>query len=268
MKKILFALAIMPLLFAACSKDDAPSNKEFDHNIELLYGQWRATAVKVDGVTIDLTDATTELKVVPTHLTFSKDGSVSGEGILGEGTGKYTAKGNIINTNIGKDKFDFDVISLSPATAEVKVNAGKLGISIIPEGTENVVVVLTKDYVSKNKFDHDIEMLYGEWRATNLEMKGVNTDLTHPAVKPTNITFEKKGVYSTKGFLGEGKGRFNAKDNKILTLIGDKFYDYEMTELDATTTKIKLNPQDVDFGFAIDKDVKTAVVTLKKQPKK
>ena len=46
MKKILLALAIMPLLFVACSSDDDPSTTDFDYSIDLLYGEWRATNIE------------------------------------------------------------------------------------------------------------------------------------------------------------------------------------------------------------------------------
>ena len=269
MKKILFALAIMPLLIVACSNDDNPSNSDFDHNIELLYGQWRATSVVVGGVTIDLTTPKNELMVTPTYLTFKNDGSLLGEGLFGEGSGKYTAKDKTIATSIGSNKVNFEMTSLSQSTAKIKVNAKALGLPKITGEAESVVIELKKDYNAKIDFDHNIEMLYGEWHATTLVMEGKeNIDLTHIAVKQSYVTYEKKGVYSTKGFLGEGKGRFTTEDKTIYTLIGgEKSFEYEMTSLDATTAKIKLNPQFVDFGFLVDKDVKMATVVFTKQKK-
>ena len=50
MKKILIALAIMSLFFVACSSsDDIPSRADFDFNLDLLYGEWRATDVESVG---------------------------------------------------------------------------------------------------------------------------------------------------------------------------------------------------------------------------
>ncbi|HZJ80391.1 MAG TPA: hypothetical protein VFC69_07445, partial [Dysgonamonadaceae bacterium] len=70
MKKVLFALAILPLLaFVGCSSDDDEtpdvSDNDFAHNIELLYGKWRATSVEgVDDDAIDLTQPPFD-KIVP-----------------------------------------------------------------------------------------------------------------------------------------------------------------------------------------------------------
>lgn len=61
MKKILFALAIMPLLIVACSSDDDKSSTtDFDHNIEFLYGEWRATTMNTGTLNLDLTDPMNE----------------------------------------------------------------------------------------------------------------------------------------------------------------------------------------------------------------
>ena len=41
-----------------------------------------------------------------------------------------------------------------------------------------------------------------------------------------------------------------------------------MTFLNATTAKIKLNPQDIDFGIEIPKEIEIAIVVFTKQNKK
>lgn len=275
MKKILFAMAILPLLvFISCSSDDDnPSNSNFDHNIELLYGQWRATGVEVSGVTIDLTEKRNELMVAPTFVTFGVGGSYLSEGILGEGKGKYTTKDKTIYTTVGKNKVNFEMTSLNAKTAKIILDAKKLGLSIIPEGVETVVVVLTKDYPSANDFAHSLTMLYGEWRATSIE--GVfpkPIDLTDPvisqSIKPTFVTFMEKGVYSSKGILGEGTGRYATEGVSIYTLVGEKVLDYEMTSLEAKTARIELNAKDIKFGIEIPAETNIVTVVLTKQDKK
>ena len=78
MKKILIALAIMSLFFVACSSsDDIPSSADFDFNLDLLYGEWRATDVESVG-SQDLTTPINELYAPPTYLTFNKDGTLEG----------------------------------------------------------------------------------------------------------------------------------------------------------------------------------------------
>ena len=169
MKKVLFALAILPLLaFVSCSSDDDEKVKtpeiEFDYNIELLYGQWRATSV--EGVTEDPIDLTTvgedgEPIFDPTYITFEKDGSYSSVGLIGEATGEYTAKGKTIVAATGKDKgnkMSFEMTSLNAETSKVEINAKTLVIpglpnlpELLPEGVENVTVVLTKQTKAEEK---------------------------------------------------------------------------------------------------------------------
>lgn len=270
MKKILLALAIMPLLIVACSSDDDLGKGDFDHNIEYLYGEWRATGVEVSGVMIDLTSPRNELKVTPTYLTFAKEDIYSSEGILGEGTGRFVTNGKIIETTAGKNRVSFEMTSLSSKTAKIIVNAKTLDLAIIPEGTETVIVELTKNYKAVIDFDYDIENLYGKWRATSVEGVFENPiDLTDPAielsVKPTYVTFEKKGVYKGEGILGEGTGRYATKGEMVYTLLDEKSLDLEMIALDATTAKIKLNPHDIEFGLPIPSEIKIVTVVLTKQ---
>lgn len=154
MKKILLALAILPILaFVSCSSDDDdtpnPSRPDFEHDIELLYGQWRATSVEgVAEDAIDLTDPIMEALIPATYVTFKEDGIYSSEGILGEGTGVYTTKGKTIVAATGEnkeDKISFEMSSLNTETAKIELNAQDLELGIdIPEEVENVTVVLTK----------------------------------------------------------------------------------------------------------------------------
>ena len=148
MKKILIALAILPLLaFVACSSDDDKTPKiDFDHNIELLYGEWRATSVEGIGEEpLDLTNPEIEALVAPTYVTFAKDGIYSTKGILGEGTGVYTTKDKTIATIVEDTKISFEMTTLSAETAKIELNAQDLDLGIpIPEVIEKVTVVLTK----------------------------------------------------------------------------------------------------------------------------
>ena len=147
MKKILFALAIMPLLIVACSSDDDNTPViDFDHNIEMLYGEWRATAI--EGVTeeaIDLTDPEMEAVVTPTYVTFKKDGLFSSKGVLGEGTGTFTTKDKKIMASVGENKLNFVMTTLGAKSAKIEVNPKGIDFGMpIPEELEKVTVVLTK----------------------------------------------------------------------------------------------------------------------------
>ena len=148
MKKILFALAIMPLLIVACSSDDDDKTPaiDFDHNIEMLYGEWRATSIEgVFEEAIDITSPEMEAVVTPTYVTFSKDGSFSSKGVLGEGSGKFTTKDKTIAASIGDDKLSFKMTSLEAKTAKIELNPQDLDLGMpLPEELEKVTVVLTK----------------------------------------------------------------------------------------------------------------------------
>ena len=148
MKKFLFALAILPLLaVVACSSDDDNTPKvDFDHNIELLYGEWRATSVEGLGEeAIDLTSPVMEALVTPTYVTFAQDGVYSTKGIFGEGAGKFSTKDKTIATSVGEDKMSFEMTSLEAKTAKIELNAQDLDLGLpIPEEIKTVTVVLTK----------------------------------------------------------------------------------------------------------------------------
>ena len=150
MKKILFALAIMPLLVMGCSSDDDDKLPaiDFDYSIQMLYGQWRATSVKVtEGFVIDLTNSQVEKEIPPTYVTFEKGGAFTGKGLLGDGKGgdrkgTYTTKDKTITLK-SDVTLAFEMTSLASKTAEIKVDATAFGIEV-PEGIESVTVVLTK----------------------------------------------------------------------------------------------------------------------------
>ena len=265
MKKILLALAIMPLLFVACSSDDDPSTTDFDYSIDLLYGEWRATNIESIG-SIDLTTPLNELYAAPTYLKFNKDGTLEGEGLFGEGTGKYSTREKSIHTSIGKTKKSFEVVSLQATTAKVKLNAKGLGTPLIPDNAGEIIVTLRKNYPRTINFDFDIKLLYGKWRAVSLEgLPEGAVDLTHPLVTPTYLTFEEKGILVSEGYFGNETGRYSTEDKKIYTLIDKNRLDMEVTALAAGTARVKFNPTGIDFGGLIPGDTKTITIVLKKQ---
>lgn len=269
MKKLLFALALMPLLFVACSSsdDDSSPTSDFDYTIDLLYGEWRATSIESIG-SQDLTTPINELYAAPTYLKFSKDGTLEGEGLFGDGTGKYRTKGKAIHTSIGKTKKSFDVTSLQASTAKFKFDAKGLGTPLIPDNPGIVTVTLTKNYPRTVDFEYPIKSLYGKWHAVTLEGEGITgspVDLMHPLVTPTYVTFEEKGVLVTEGYLGQGPGRYSTKDKTIYTLTDKKRIDFEVTTLTAGTAQINFNPAGLDFGGLIPANIETATLVLKKQ---
>jgi hypothetical protein len=154
MKKILIALAMLPLLaFVSCSSDDDDKVNtpeiDFAHNIEQLYGQWRATGVELGEIVIDLTDTNEEGEEIfaPTYVSFAENGSFSSSGLIGETTGEYTTKGETIIAAVGEnkeDKMSFEMTDLNAETAKIVIDASALDIDMIPDGLGDVTVVLTK----------------------------------------------------------------------------------------------------------------------------
>lgn len=276
MKKILFAIALMPLLFVACSSDDDNKDEpgqDFDYNIELLFGEWRATHIEGKRA-FDLTDPLNELYAAPTYLKFNKDGSLEGEGLFGDGTGRYSANKKSIHTSIGNTRKSLEVHSLEANTAKVKLNAKDLNTSLITDDEGIVTITFSKNYSRTPNFTYNINDLYGKWRATTIE--GVDDkpiDLTNPIIEnfiePTYVTFEEKGIYSTEGFLGKGKGRYSTKEKTIYTLIKDKKLErnikLQVSSLNKETARVVISLDELNLGLDDLKDVDKVTVILIKQ---
>lgn len=102
---------MLMMTLASCSKDDDSPLDGFDYPAETLYGTWKIT--KVDGISWSYKTTT---------ATFSSDGSYSGKGYFGNGTGTYTAKGKTINCYISRKLYcTYEVQSLSGTTAVLRM---------------------------------------------------------------------------------------------------------------------------------------------------
>jgi len=123
MKKILY-LAFLPLMMlmmtlTSCSKDDDSPLDDFDYPAETLYGTWKIT--KVEGL---------DWPYQTTTATFNSDGSYSGRGYFGDGTGTYAAKGKTISCYVsGKLYCVYEVQYLISTTAVLKMSSGESGSS-------------------------------------------------------------------------------------------------------------------------------------------
>ena len=119
-KLILLSLAVCMLAFAGCSKDDEP---KFDYDLALLYGKWRITHVMQNtGNYLDVTTTVAEQVFNPTYATFNSDGTYSGSGEFGNGSGTYKTAGKTIITYVGGEEYLwYDVLSLTGTNAELKM---------------------------------------------------------------------------------------------------------------------------------------------------
>lgn len=115
MKKILFFMALLPMLIlSSCSNDD----DDFDYPMDAIYGTWDVTDIKVEGKWYDIT--TYPYTKYAMSISFKSDGSYYGKGYFGNGSGTYTAKGKTIITYInGKEFAVYTVKSLSDKNAEL-----------------------------------------------------------------------------------------------------------------------------------------------------
>jgi len=122
-------VAILSVGFASCSSDD---DDDFNYSKEVLYGTWKMSEVK-------MSESGSYLKwpFKTTTATFKSDGTYSGSGYFGNGSGTYTAKGNTITTFVsGNVYMVYTVISLTGSTAELKMT--------LPNSTETLWVKCVK----------------------------------------------------------------------------------------------------------------------------
>lgn len=116
-KAFLLSVLLIGIIITStsCSKDDDP---KFDYPMETLYGNWEGTGIYVDGDWIDLTNYLWyEYRF---SIKFNSDGTYSGKGYFGNGSGTYKVEGNMIYTYIdGKEYARYKVKSLSNNKAEL-----------------------------------------------------------------------------------------------------------------------------------------------------
>ena len=125
MKKQLLMLAVLfglATTYTSCKKND-PTPPAFEYSISTLHGTWRITHVESkDGLMIDVTNPFVAKSFKPTYATFNADGTYSGRGFLGNGSGTYKASGKTITCYIdGKEFMKYDVLSLDGNTCELKM---------------------------------------------------------------------------------------------------------------------------------------------------
>ncbi len=121
----------MLLLFAtlsflpSCSKD----KDEPDDIKSQMIGTWDATAVKFEGDS-NWTDIT-NYPSMALSITFNKDGSYSGRGALGNGSGTYSVSGKTIKTYVGGELYaTYYVKTVSGNYAELSLTMGESSMEI------------------------------------------------------------------------------------------------------------------------------------------
>lgn len=117
-------LATMLVFLTSCSKDD---DEPEDIQTQMI-GTWDATSVKFsDSDWVDITNYPS----MALSITFNKDGSYSGRGALGNGSGTYTVSGRTIKTYVGGELYGtYYVNSVSGNKAELKLTMGSTSMDI------------------------------------------------------------------------------------------------------------------------------------------
>lgn len=117
-------LATMMVFLPSCSKnDDEPEDIKTQ-----MIGTWDATSVKFsDSDWVDISNYPS----MALTITFNKDGSYSGRGALGNGSGTYTVSGRTIKTYVGGELYGtYYVNSVSGNKAELKLTMGSMSMDI------------------------------------------------------------------------------------------------------------------------------------------
>lgn len=112
--------------FYGVRKDEQES---FKFDIENLYGTWQGIAIQSNGEWIDITQPP------HTNLAFSvvfyENGTYSGSGYFGNGSGTYKAEGDMIYTYIdGEELYRYKVHSISNGIAEVSMGVAGDNITL------------------------------------------------------------------------------------------------------------------------------------------
>jgi hypothetical protein len=119
--RILVTLCLVALI-TGCSKGD---ERTFDYDIDLLIGTWRITHLESDardGTYFSVIDEPYASVFEPTYATFNSNGTYTGKGYFGNGSGTYIAAGKTITTYVGEEEYlKYDVLSLSGTDAELRM---------------------------------------------------------------------------------------------------------------------------------------------------
>lgn len=125
MKKFLSMMPLLVMLnfcMTSCSKDDVDLGS-FDYPMDELFGKWNASTIHVKGsLRWIIVEDYPRYKM---SITFNSDGTFSGEGYLGNGSGTYRLYGKTITTYIdGKVYITYTVNDLSSGVANITATMG------------------------------------------------------------------------------------------------------------------------------------------------
>lgn len=121
---MLLLIATICFLPSCSSDDDEPDNIKSQ-----MIGTWDATAVRFSGDS-DWTDIT-KYPSMALSITLNKDGSYTGRGALGNGSGTYTVSGKTIKTYVDGELYGtYYVKTVSGNYAELSLTMGSSSMEI------------------------------------------------------------------------------------------------------------------------------------------
>ena len=130
MKKLLFVLTLALALFTSCKKDEEKNDK-FAYPLTDLYGTWDATELYSGGKWIDVTKYPYDKFAMA--IKFNSDGTFSGWGYFGSGSGTYEAKGKTITTYIsGKVYFKYHVVTFDSKNGKAELKMQYTSGDVMP----------------------------------------------------------------------------------------------------------------------------------------
>mgnify|MGYP001442252546 FL=1 len=112
----------MPFIFASCSSDEDEDNPIKDQ----IIGTWKMTHLDSGSGYIEVPSSMTQ-----TYATFNQDGTYSGRGYFGNGTGTYSVSGKTIKCYVeGELYLTYTVINVTSSNAELKMSDGETDINV------------------------------------------------------------------------------------------------------------------------------------------
>lgn len=131
MRKVISMMSLLVmfnLCLSSCSKDDVDLGS-FDYPTDELFGTWDASIIHVKGSLRWI--AVSEYPRYSMSITFNRDGTFSGEGYLGNGSGTYKLHGKTITTYIdGKVYATYTINDLSSSIADITLAMGGESIDL------------------------------------------------------------------------------------------------------------------------------------------
>lgn len=120
---LLMAILIPAIAFTACSDDDKD-----EPTLNDIVGTWKLSQVSTDGETY------IEWPYNTTTATFKSDGTYSGSGYFGNGSGTWKQNGKTIITYVGGEEFmryEVKELSASTCTLVMKQDGSSLWVKCI-----------------------------------------------------------------------------------------------------------------------------------------